>query len=408
MVQKKLTNATIRSLPTPKTGRAEYPDDLVPGLKVRVSSRGAKSWTFRFRVDGQQRRMTLGSYPILGLADARELARGHLIKVGAGTDPIAEKQLAEEALEIAEREAVTLSVESVIDEFIQKFCVEQKENKGVDETRRVFDIDVIPFWGGRDIRSIAKSDVIELRDKVFERGSPVQSNRFLSQMNTFLGWCSSEDKIDFNVAREVKKRGRETRRERVLSDDELKAIWIACEKLPLPFGQYVRTLTLTAARRSEIANLERDEIMASACLLALPKEKTKTGVTYEVPAGPMAQAIIASLPLHNGRYVFSTTSGRRPISGFSKAKAELDRLSGVENWTYHDLRRTADTRMNEMGVKPHVVSAVLSHKVQGIEGVYNHASYRPEKIAAIKRWEAHIKRVLSGKSGKSGKVVAIR
>jgi integrase len=191
----------------------------------------------------------------------------------------------------------------------------------------------------------------------------------------------------------------ETSRERVLTPDELASIWSACREDD--FGRIVRLLVLTAQRREEVGSMTWSELDLEQGLWTIPRERTKNGRSHEVPLSAAAVDILRKLPHRQGReYVFGEGAGG--FSGWSKCKARLDaRIAAtgesLHPWRLHDLRRTAATRMAEMGTLPHVVEALLNHvsgHKAGVAGVYNRATYREEKRQALAAWSNHLHELL--------------
>ncbi len=187
----------------------------------------------------------------------------------------------------------------------------------------------------------------------------------------------------------------EVSRDRVLSDKELAAIWNACSEDD--YGRILRLLALTGQRREEVAAIAHSEI--NGTLWTLSAARTKNGREHEVPLSDQALNIIESVPRRDDRdLLFGAGAG--PFSGFSKAKAAMDTRLGkkVAPWRLHDLRRTAATGMARLGVQPHVIEAVLNHisgHKAGVAGVYNRATYRTEKEAALKLWAEHVQQIAS-------------
>lgn len=176
-------------------------------------------------------------------------------------------------------------------------------------------------------------------------------------------------------------------RERVLTMSELRRVWDAAGKIGYPFGTLVRLLLLTAQRRAEIANARHSWLHADLRSLEIPASHYKTDRPQVVPLSEPALAIFKELPLWNaGDHLLSTTGGVRPVSGFSKTKAELDEICGFSDWTFHDLRRSAATHMARLGVPQEHIERVLGHAIEGIAGTYNRYSYLEEKRTALERW----------------------
>ena len=189
-------------------------------------------------------------------------------------------------------------------------------------------------------------------------------------------------------------------RDRVLSDGELREIWNACQDDD--YGRIVKLLLLTGQRRDEIAALEWSEIDLDAALITLPKERTKNKRAHDVPLSDLALSILPS-PRHGRELVFG--EGEGPFTGFSAAKRRLDerinaaRAKPMPEWRLHDLRRTAATRLADLGVQPHIIEALLNHvsgHKAGVAGIYNRAAYAPEKRAALTLWAEHIPALVDG------------
>jgi integrase len=169
---------------------------------------------------------------------------------------------------------------------------------------------------------------------------------------------------------------------------------------------------LTGTRRNEAAamrwvetDLEITAPFGQPSTWIVPGARTKNGRTHVLPLSQFSTTLLDSLSRIEGCDFVLTTSGKAPVSGFSKMKRELDALlpPDMSRWTLHDLRRTCATRMAELGVQPHIVEAVLNHisgHKAGVAGIYNRATYEPEKRAALETWARHVEGVVSGKSAK--------
>ncbi len=397
MPTKRLTDRFIQSAPIPSRGRTEYFDTVQHGLRLRVTDNGVKSFSVAWREGSRQRRYTLGKYDVISLTDARDMASDALREVARGNDPDQKRRRA--AVLATER-----SVEAVVEEFMERHA--KVKNRNWIESQRAFDRDILPNWRNRAVHEISRADVNVCLDKIKDRGSPIQANRTYAQLHKFFAWCLSRDYVQVNPASGVERPGKEKRRERVLNDEELKSIWQAAVKLGYPYGDGVRLLMLTGARRSEIFNMERGEPRLDDGFIEIPSGKTKTAQAYDVMLGPQAISIIRNLKSFDGSFLITSTAGRVPFSGFSKEKKALDEkcreepeLTEAVNWTLHDLRRTFATRLHDpLGVQPHIVEACLNHSIKGIAAHYNLASYRAEKRSAVRRWEEHLLAAIEGRA----------
>jgi integrase len=391
----KLTAFGVANAKGPVRGRLEYWDAALPGFGLRVTEKGAKSWTVLYRVHGRLRRATLGRYPALSLADARDRAREILLEVEKGNDPAVAK--AEER----RREADLF--QAVATEFIERHA------KPNNRTWRRQDADLkrefLPLWRDRPIGSITKRDILGVVDKIADRSSPRRANRYLALVKKLFSWCAERGYVEASPAATVKPLAREVSRDRVLSDDELGLVWRCCEHAGWPFGQLFQLLILTAQRLGEVSTMRWRDVDLDKAVWTVPAAVAKNGVANEVPLSPAAVTVLNSLPpLGREGFVFPALNGSaNPVSGFSKAKARLDRAIAFElandkratmlPWRLHDLRRTAASRMAELGIAPHVIEKVLNHvtgSLAGVAGVYNRFGYGPEKRHALEAWAAHV------------------
>ena len=401
----KLTAATVDKM-QPTDRRQEIPDSLCTGLYLVVQPTGKKGWQVRYRHGGTHRRMTLGAYPMLSLAEARARARDALAAASEGRDPSAEVKAAKAPKAIDARD----QVREVVALFIKRHA---SHNRRSDDVAAMFRREIMDKWGDREIQSITKRDVIEVLDGIVDRGSPVTANRLRAHLNTLFGWAKSRDMIAANPLDGIKPPAPEKPRDRVLTDAELRLFWIACDGLGEPFGALYRLLLLTGQRLREVAELTWDELDGTTW--TLPAARSKNGDEHVVPLSPAVVATLDAMP-RIGRHVFSTT-GITPVSGFSRAKDRLDRLmtaaankdlpAGADPvelrpFTIHDLRRTAATGMAGLRFPPHVVEAVLNHRSgtrRGVAGVYNRFDYAEEKRQALEAWASFVAELVEGKPG---------
>tara|TARA_R110002110_G_scaffold414910_1_gene646363 strand:+ start:209 stop:1414 length:1206 start_codon:yes stop_codon:yes gene_type:complete len=380
MPTSKLSTLKIEKAIPPSSGRTELWDSQTRGLGLRITPSGTKTWVMMYRVDGKQRRLTLGRYPDLPLADARTEATKHLTTIAKGADPV-------ELLETQKRDRIekrSNRLDHVSEEFIERYA--KPKNRSWQETQRILNREVIPHWGKRSVSDITRRDVISLIDDISDR-APFMANRTLSAVRRFFNWCVERDMLAINPAAGVKPPATEKSRDRVLSDDEIKNFWTGCDKLGWPFGPAFKLMLVTGQRRDEVAGMRWDDLNIENALWTLSRTQTKSDRLHEVPLSSLALEIIQSVP-RTGEHVF-TTNGRTPISGFSKAKRELDETSEVTDWRIHDLRRTVASAMARIGIAPHVIEKVLNHaggQISGVAAIYNRHGYSDEKQRALEAW----------------------
>jgi integrase len=405
---------TVQAIERLKPGKArrEVPDAAVPGLYLIIQPSGRKSWAVRIRIAGKPAKITLKA---LDLVKARDEARGVVEMARQGKDARRERerQLAEAA------RAELDTVAAVCEDWLTK---DQASNRTAAEVRAIMTREVLPHIGKLPIAAIRKRDIIRLVDIVAER-APVRANRVLAWTKRLFNWAAMRDLIETNPAQYVERPTDEQSRERVLSDAELVAIWQAVDPAT-DFGAIIRLLVLTGARRSEIADLRWSELAEDLSSVRLPASRTKNALPFELPLSTQAKAILAGRHRIVGRdYAFGQRGAKGGFSGFGRCKARLDariaranaegRLGrsladgekpgpddALKPWRIHDIRRAVVTGMNEIGIAPHIVEAVVNH-VSGakakVAGVYNRAAYRTEKAAALQRWADHLERLTSGR-----------
>jgi len=374
-------------------------DATLPGsFGLRLTARGAKSWVAVCRVADptgpdrrKQRYVTLGRYPALSLAEARERACDVLKEAGKGIDPV------EVRAEEKRAKASIISVDQAIDEFIERYA--KKHTRSWKETERVLETYALPKWKGRALPSITPADIHQILDPLTDDGKAYMANRLLATVRKFFNWCKQRQWIKDVPTEGIAPPGKEQARDRVLDWDELVDVWNAADQMGWPFGPFFRLLIVTGQRRSEVSNMKWDQIDLDGNLWTLPKEETKSDRLHQVPLSPMALEIINSLP-KTSDLLFSTT-GTTPISGFSRAKKEIDKLSEVTGWRIHDLRRTVASGMAENGIAPHVIEKVLNHssgQISGIAAVYNRHAYLPEKEKALATWANALTAAIEGQT----------
>ena len=391
----RLTAKYVDNILPPEAGRSEYWDKSVssdtslPGsFGLRVTPNGAMTWVLMYRVDDptnptrkKQRRMTIGGYPAYSLSAAREHAREMLKLAGQGIDPVDAK--AEKKVAIANEQTVGGAVAL----FIERHARRHNRPSTAKEVERVFNVYVLPRWSRRPLSSITPADVDNLLEDRIAAGHGYMANRLLAHVRKFFNWCIERRWLSASPAAGLKSPVKEQARDRVLSKDEIVEFWSGCDELGWPFGPALKLLLLTGQRRDEVARMQWSHLDLEEGLWTLPKQETKADRQHEVPLSPMALEIIKAVP-RNGDFVFTTT-GRTPISGFSKIKVRLDGLSSLTAWRLHDLRRTAASSMAEIGIAPHVIEKVLNHatgQISGVAAVYNRHAYRREKSDALNAW----------------------
>lgn len=370
--------------------RFEVPAGPPSGLYVVVHPTGRKSWALRYRWHGRPTKLTFKkSFPELGLAAARAEAEAALTSLERGIDPSAVK---------AEEEArEPNSVRQVAAEWLER---KVRATRTAAQVERFLNKEILPSWNRKLITEIGRADALRLLDAIVDRGSPITANRTLSIMKRWLGWSVERGYIEISPVANIRPPSVEKSRERVLSEDELREVWESAGTLGYPNGPFVRLLILTAQRRGEVAGMRWQDVNLNDAMWRLSAEQTKAGRVHDVPLSGPALNILENLPRFQGESIFSTTGGLKAINGFSKlqnaVKAVISKRSGtvkLNDWTVHDLRRTAATWMAQANVPPHVLSAILNHSAgsaMGVTAIYNRFRYEKERREALQKWADYV------------------
>jgi integrase len=392
---KPLTDITITNL-RPRPVRYEVPDGGARGLRVIVQPSGHKSFAVRYpNAAGRRRKLTLPAG--ITLAAARKLTADAMLAVAQGKDPATVKQTDRAGA----RAQVDDTVERLAHQFVERYAKRKTRKNSWRQTGYVFKNDVVPAWGKRLVHDITRRDVRDLLDKVAD-DRPVMANRVRVILSKFFAWLADRDVIATSPMIGVAVPTKEVARDRVLSDDELRRLWLACEAIGGPVGACIKLLILTGQRRSEIANLRWSEVQD---VLMLPAERMKGRAPHFVPLSTQAADILASMPKlvpgvpKKDGYVFGA-----PISHFNRIKPELDKHMGdAPAWVIHDIRRSVATGMAKIGIVVPVIEKLLAHKTgtfRGVVSVYQRHSFLPEMAIAVQKWADHLDHLVSGKSAK--------
>jgi integrase len=355
---------------------------------------------------------TLAQIP--NVADARELARQSMTKARAGKNPVEDRRHKEEE-ERRQAEAEELrrnrTLAAVIDRYLAERPVDRSRKpmraEYLAETARTLNKNVKQSaFGKRPLGEITGDDIKRLVRGI-AKDAPSQANHTLAYLNAMLGWAVDEGLIGKNPAAGVKMPAQKVERERSLTDEEIRAFWLACDAIGWPFGPLAQLLLLTAQRRDELAHMAWREFDLDKQTWTLPGERTKNGRTHIVHLSALAIKRIEKLPRIASKkgLVFTTGlgGGDTPVSGFGRGRqriaAAMAGASGEEvaPFTLHDLRRSAATGMAALGIAPHVVDKILNHssgKIAGVAKIYNRFEYLPERKAALETWARHVESLI--------------
>ena len=380
-------------------------DAEVKGFVARKLPSGVVTYGYRYRdkTAGKQRWLALGLHGSITADAARALAKKRAGEVADQRDPAAE-MAAKRAEAVKAARADKNTVDAVLDTFVSRHV---KNLRSADQVERAFDVYVRPRIGSKSIYEVRRSDIVEMLDQIEDQNGPVMADRVLAHVRKAFNWQAIRDE-QFTppiVRGMARTKPAERARDRVLADDEIRAVWAALDDdtLPKPFRSLIRLLLLTAQRRDEVAKMHSDEITGD--LWTIPPERYKTGVAGVVPLTPDALKWIGK----GDGFLISSTGGKKPFSGYSKGKAALEKVIAkqrkaagqkpIPNWTLHDLRRTARTLMSRAGVADDIGERVIGHKIGGVRGVYDRHSYIDEKRAALGKLAALVRQILDPPKG---------
>ena len=431
------TEAVRRTKPAEK--QTDYWDKNTSGLVMRVNIDGSKTWAVRYRSggrDSKRYRMKIGTFPEMSLTEARKSARVQIGKSLSGEDPAAEKQH-----EMKTRLERGKNVAQLVDEFMTRHASVKCEKSTTAAYSSFFTNWVIPAIGNRPIGSIKKGDLIEMfnaiadgNEKIWpgKEGNAKTAERVRIYCGIMFNWAASEDLIEHSPSLGIKQCARKEERERVLSDDEIRAVWEAAGELGI-FGQLVRFLFLTGQRSGRTSTVHRSELTLGESPVWLSPQnsaRNKSKRSHETPLSPQAlNALQDVFVLADQEYVFPARRAQyrgnsgysyeildKPMSGWSKLKTKLDIACGCrsatekdedgkplllwdEDWRLHDIRRTVGTRLGDLDVRDNIISRILDHKEGGVTKIYNRAQYTQRKRDALDAWGRRLDQIINPGSG---------
>lgn len=372
--KKPLTDRSISHLPFAAKGKRRIVwDALVPGLGVRVTDRGVKSFVLVVRYPGSPNPTprSLGTYGAITLEAARTKARDWLALIGGGTDPAQHL-----------RSKLEHTFQSISEQYLIR---KAKDHRSKDWTQSVLTRLVYPSIGLRPITEISRSDIVRLLDQIEDGNGPVMATKTLDIINRVMNFhASRSDDFRSPIVRGMG-RGSGQARSRILTDDELRSIWTV--DYPI-FSPLIKFILLTAARRSEAGFMRWNEIDGG--IWSIPAARYKTKIDHVIPLSEFALSV---LPVRNGEFVFSG-NGRQALGNYTKHKEAIDEASGIGGWVLHDLRRTARSLLSRAGINSDIAERCLGHVIGGVRGIYDRHEYMKEKALAFEALANQIEMIL--------------
>lgn len=386
--------------------RTDYWHRKLKGFGLRVANSGRKSWFVTYRYHGVRRRLALGTYPAMSLANAKAAALVELGKVAGGKDPSVERA----AQRVAEK-AQSGGAGSF--EAVARLWLEERVTKLRKATRDQYNYVVeqrlIPAWAGRAVKSIGREDVKAVIKVIRDEGKDPMANRLTAVVRSLFNWVVKEHPQLLDRSPTVKlDQTREDPRTVVLRDSEIRTLWEALDREPLSKAAYFKLCLLTAQRKNEVLAMAWAELDLEARWWTIPAARTKNGREHRVYLGPQAFELVSSIRVAapaGSTHVFPGQRLGQPKTNPTEWINDIREKTGVA-LRLHDLRRTSATLLARNGIRAETISRVINHKLPGeLARTYDQASHDPEKRTGLIKLDGIIKRIVEGRADE--KVVAL-
>lgn len=383
------TDTYIKSLKKNKTKRYEKYEG--GGFGIRVTPKGVKSWIYRYKINGITEKITLGHYPKLSLAEARDSFRKLSETRREGYNP--RKAIEQEKLQEEN------TVEKLILSWYSNYA--EKHRKKPLQIKQQIEADIIPLLGKMTLEQVQTRDIAKALDKIVDRGARIHANRVLSTIKQAFNYGVSRGAIQHNPATCIRARdigGLEIPRERVLSLDEIKKIFLFLDsenhQLPTQTKNAIKILFLTGVRTAELRLATFEEIDFDKSLWTIPAEHSKANIIHKVHLSPQVLSLLVELKNEsNSIYVMPFIDGKKPVTvnALPRAINRIQMRIGIAHWSIHDARRSFATHLGAiLRIDPVVIEKCLGHKMPRIMATYNKNEMLPERKDALNRWGKYI------------------
>lgn len=412
-----LTDRSVASAKCTDSERSDFPDHIVTGLVLRVTPTGAKSWSLRYRrkSDAKRQRVTIGGYPAFSLADARDRARELLAQVARGEDPA--KAIKRPGAgrprtfgELAAR-------------YLEGHAAQKRSGKEDESQLRN---DVLPALEGEPLEAIHRADITAILDAIIQRGAPVRANRTFATIRKVFNWGVEKGFIETTPIARMKMPTKEKSRERVLSPDEIRAVWIrvgARARMDWEMRTLLKLCLVTGQRISEVAGITRGELHLDQAEWHISRERSKNGFPHVVPLSPLAMRLIKKALARIGEdddFLLASRLTGKPYDKSSPSHAMRREASIVfaplrdrskkvfqEPATPHDLRRTLASGLGALRIPRLIQDKVLNH-IEGdrrVSAVYDRYAYLDEKREALEAWAARLEEIIYRRAPKAAVIL---
>lgn len=384
-------------------------DTECPGLGVRVTVKGTRTFLVQ-RTDaaGRKVREPLGLWGALTVEGARDAARVRLGAMARGIDIVAERKEKRAAV-AAEKAEIALTLDRLIEDWSALHLAKRRPRYQAEAARalRVGFATQLKKPAAR----LDRKTVVDTLDSMMKAGAVAMASRTLAYGRACYTWGQRRGKLDANPFVGLPIAPAIPARERVLTDAEIGAIWRAAVVLPEPWGPLLRLLLLTLARREEVAGMRWSEVAPDLSCWTIPATRMKLGKPHTIALTEAARAALASVTRIEGQDLVFTTTGKTPVSGFSKVKIALDKAAGVTDWRLHDFRRTGVSALAGLGFDPVVADKLLAHQphaLSAVARVYQRHDFAAERKAALEAWSVHVMRCHNGAAPIASNVLPLR
>ena len=385
-------------------------DAACPGLGVRLTAKGTRTFVAQWTDPATRRKVRepLGVWGSLTLEQARDAARARLGAVAKGIDVRGERQARKAAAE-AERAETALTFGKLVDDWAALHLAHRRPRYATEAVRAIrYSLAALL---NRPAARVSRADAVNALDRLVKGGKAAMAGRTVAYARAAFHWAQKRGKVPGNPFADLPVPAGATERDRVLTDEELAAIWRATDALGDVFRPLVRVLVLTLQRREEVGGMRWSELSGDLATWTIPAARMKNRKAHDVALPEAARAALREMRRIEGVDLVFTTTGKTPASGFSKAKAKLDAVSGVTGWRLHDLRRTGVSKLAALGVDSIVADKLLAHRparLAGVASVYQRHDFAAERARALDAWVVHVLRCADGREAGSNVVALAR